>query len=239
MLLCTGQVQKGRGCLAFSVIIALLIVLSVSPFIHRAQAAQVTLAWDRNPDPSVIGYRLYYGAGNYSYYSMVDVGNSTQAVVSGLVSGVTYYFAVTDYNSVGESGFSNEVSYAVPADTSPRDSNGTHSGSNAGTGGGGGCFIATAAYGSSLAPEVLLLRKFRDDHLLTNAPGRLFVKLYCSLSPPLADFIRKDEKLRTATRLLLAPVVYAVKYPAAGFLGLVLLGICGFRSMTGRSRKFQ
>jgi hypothetical protein len=90
-----------------------------------------------------------------------------------------------------------------------------------------------------MEPEVLLLRKFRDDHLLTNTPGRIFVRFYYSLSPPLADFIRKDEGLRTVTRILLAPAVYGVKYPTIGFLGLVLLGICVFRSVTGRSRKFD
>jgi hypothetical protein len=90
-----------------------------------------------------------------------------------------------------------------------------------------------------MEPEVLLLRKFRDDHLLTNTPGRIFVRFYYSLSPPLADFIRKDEGLRTATRLMLAPVVYAVKYPTIGFLTLLLLGVSIFRRVTGRSRKFD
>lgn len=83
-----------------------------------------------------------------------------------------------------------------------------------------GCFIATAAYGSYLEPEVMALRKFRDRYLLTNRAGRLFVRLYYAYSPPVAAAIAKSEVLRFSVRGALTPVVYALKYPGlfAAFL---------------------
>ena len=86
----------------------------------------------------------------------------------------------------------------------------------------GGCFIATAAYGSYLDPHVKALRDFRDRYLLTSAPGRLFVRLYYHYSPPVAGYIAKHETARKITRLLLTPVIAAVEHP---FLTFVLLGL--------------
>ncbi len=88
---------------------------------------------------------------------------------------------------------------------------------------GSGCFIATAAYGSYLHPQVQLLRNFRDDYLLTNAPGRAFVALYYRSSPPLAEFIARHEALRGVARLALTPLVVAVAHPLVSAASLLLL----------------
>lgn len=47
----------------------------------------------------------------------------------------------------------------------------------------GHCYIATMAYGSYDAPQVRILRRFRDRVLLTNVPGRAFVRFYYRASP--------------------------------------------------------
>jgi hypothetical protein len=74
-------------------------------------------------------------------------------------------------------------------------------------GGGGRCFIATAAYGSTLAPQVQLLREFRDKYLLTNSAGQVFVRVYYAVSPPVAEVIRSSQVLRAILRAALVPVL--------------------------------
>jgi hypothetical protein len=75
-----------------------------------------------------------------------------------------------------------------------------------------GCFIATACYGSLYAPEVTILRQFRDEHLLTNIAGRAFVKLYYFISPPIARYLERHEVAKRIVRgMLIAPLVYVVR----------------------------
>jgi hypothetical protein len=74
------------------------------------------------------------------------------------------------------------------------------------------CFIATAAYGSSTARELDLLRAFRDRVLMKSEPGRAFVEFYYQTSPPIADFIARHEVIRTFVReVMLDPIVLIVK----------------------------
>ena len=69
------------------------------------------------------------------------------------------------------------------------------------------CFVATAAYGTPMASEVGVLRRFRDRHLRTNPVGRAFVAAYYAVGPYFADIIREDETLRGWTRAALSPIV--------------------------------
>ncbi len=72
---------------------------------------------------------------------------------------------------------------------------------------GGGCFIATAAFGSLLAPKVTMLRAFRDRVLRRSVFGQTFIQLYYSVSPPFADSIRPYPTLRAMARGGLGPVI--------------------------------
>ena len=78
---------------------------------------------------------------------------------------------------------------------------------SSGDGGGGGCFIATAAYGSYMEPHIMILRKFRDRFLLENSIGKAFVNFYYKYSPPMAKFISKHSISRGLVRVSLLPIV--------------------------------
>jgi hypothetical protein len=71
----------------------------------------------------------------------------------------------------------------------------------------GGCFIATAAYGSSLHPYLNILRDFRDKYLMPSQFGRKLVELYYRYSPIMANFLAKHEVLKVAVRINLLPVI--------------------------------
>jgi len=94
----------------------------------------------------------------------------------------------------------------------------------------------TAAYGSPLAPQVQLLREFRDRYLLPHAAGRALVAVYYTLSPPLADVIADSENLRTITRAGLVPILaWAALTLRSPSLGVgVLLGVLGFGAWLAR-----
>ena len=78
----------------------------------------MTLAWDPSPGSAIAGYRLYEGGASRTYTNVIAAGNMTNATVSGLASGGTYFFAATAYDTSGlESDFSSEVSYTVPLPT--------------------------------------------------------------------------------------------------------------------------
>lgn len=77
----------------------------------------------------------------------------------------------------------------------------------------GFCFIATAAYGTETASELDILRDFRDQVLLESALGSRFVEAYYKLSPPVADFIARNDFLRAVVReVLIDPIVNLLQW---------------------------
>ena len=186
-----------------------------------ASSSQINLVWTDNSGAET-GFRIERKTGAGSFAEIATVGaNATTYSNTGLAGQTTYTYRVRSYSALGNSAYSNEASATTLAASS-----------GGGGGGGGGCFIATAAYGSYLAPEVNVLKDFRDDHLLTNAAGRKFVELYYRYSPPIADYIARNEGLRTLTRIALTPVVYSIKYPS------VFILVPGFILLTFMRRRF-
>jgi hypothetical protein len=76
-----------------------------------ANAATLTIAWNRNPEPDIAGYVVHWGTQSGVYTSSSNVGNVTTQQVTGLADGTVYYFVVKAYNTAGlMSGYSSEVS---------------------------------------------------------------------------------------------------------------------------------
>ncbi|MBP6870976.1 MAG: hypothetical protein KBC43_03125 [Bacteroidales bacterium] len=87
----------------------------------------------------------------------------------------------------------NRIQYAQTRTTSSRSS--------------GGCYIATMAYGSYDHPQVLILRKFRDEILAQSLTGRLFIKIYYFLSPKLVKLLSGHKSINKGIRNILDQIV--------------------------------
>jgi len=76
---------------------------------------------------------------------------------------------------------------------------------------GGGCLIATAAYGSEMAPQVQQLREIRDKKFLNTELGTVFMngfnEFYYSFSPTIADYERENPLFREAVKLTITPMI--------------------------------
>ncbi|MCV0412771.1 MAG: peptidylprolyl isomerase [Nitrosarchaeum sp.] len=76
---------------------------------------------------------------------------------------------------------------------------------------GGGCLIATAAYGSELAPQIQQLREIRDNKLLKTESGKLFMNsfndVYYSFSPVIADYERENPIFKELVKITITPMI--------------------------------
>jgi len=76
---------------------------------------------------------------------------------------------------------------------------------------GGGCLIATAAFGSEMAPQVQFLREFRDNTVLQTESGTSFMtgfnQFYYSFSPYIADYERENPAFKETVKLALTPLL--------------------------------
>ena len=210
------------------VLSAFLSLLALFP--SDLAAGILTLAWDANNEDDLGGYKVYYGTRSMDYDFVIDVGNVTQYTVRGLEPETPYYLALTAYDiSRNESDFSEEVSAVPDEDPAPSPST---SATFIDNDDGGGCFIATAAYGSYLNPHVKTLRDLRDEFLVPGTLGRKYVRLYYQYGPTIANRIKKHGSLKFITRQVLLPLIWmsslslkTANSPTLLFLPLCLLPI--------------
>jgi len=90
------------------IVLSSLLLISTSWF---CSAGSLKLIWDANTEDDLAGYKVYYGTSSGNYEQPIDVGNVTEYELKGLNEGITYYIALTAYDtSNNESEKSDEVS---------------------------------------------------------------------------------------------------------------------------------
>ena len=82
--------------------------------------ANIQFVWRANPEPDLAGYKLYVGTTPGVYVGCIDVGNVTTFKATDLIRGMTYYFALTAYNTAGlESDPTSELGTQLPVLDNP------------------------------------------------------------------------------------------------------------------------
>jgi hypothetical protein len=186
----------------------------------------------------------------------------TPQIISGLQNGTPdnplhYYFKTAVIDSAGNVGFYTPQSEDSDCNDDPDPPNGEPKRCHIAIPGpvvgilqnNINCFIATAAYGSVMAPQVQTFRNFRDRFLLPTTWGRRFVHFYYKHSPKFAAYIAQNEFLRSLSRAFLWPLLAYASLSlkvGAGFalvliLSLLMLPPIGFglRSRSSRAKKIR
>ena len=168
-----------RNRISVFYLLFLSLALSLGPWAPLANATNVTIGWDSNPEPDLEGYVVYRNTGSpgppYGYSNDLPEDELSDPLhpkitLTGLSDNKEYYVALTAYNTEGdESSFSNNVCVEVvngivelcSASASP----GGSAVSSSGSGGGGGCFISTASHESSRFSEFIAKPVIRSQVL--------------------------------------------------------------------------
>lgn len=157
-------------------------------------------------------------------YDCTDFNPGDDFALEGLENGVEYQFAIATLDPTGTvegyftttmlSGTLGSKVRATPAPVEGLLEN--------------KCFIATAAFGSSMAPQVQVLRNFRDEWLLKSEAGKFFVKNYYKYSPQIADWIAERPFVKSVVRGMLWPLIlFAQLLLEFGWMFLISLAVMG------------
>jgi hypothetical protein len=189
-------------------------IIAPTGFTATAWMNSVILRWNRITVSACAGYNVYRSAslaGTKTKLngSLISPNTNNSYMDSELSYDTTYYYWVTAVDTYGmETDYSayRSVTITEGGDIDDGDGGGGGSGGS-GVGSLSGCFIATACYGTPMAKEVKILSDFRDNYLMTNSLGRIFVGTYYKFSPQIAEYISERPALKKFVRIALKPLV--------------------------------
>jgi hypothetical protein len=157
-------------------------------------------SWSGNISGGISGGSTKQGSGDAKYtVSCGDLGLAQGLIQKNAASG--YVAVVIIQNGKILATESTNAAYGIAHAVADNCSNGF----------GGGCLIATATYGSELAPEVQKLRELRDNSLLQTESGTSFINLfndvYYSFSPYIADYERENPIFKEMVKVAITPMI--------------------------------
>lgn len=156
------------------------------------------IVWAYTPTSADLsGFRIWRSTdpGSPDSWALVGTTTSEARTYTDTPGGGIYAYRVSAYNDFGET-FSSSSALIEVVEVAGD------------SGGGATCFIATAAYGTPMAEEVIRLKRFRDRYLLASRHGRAFVRWYYRHSPAVADYIRQRKVARALVRASLRPLLW-------------------------------
>ena len=97
------------------------VVSNLTVIANPTNANAVIVSWNASLDPTLAGYKIYYGSSSGNYTNVLDAHMATNVTISGLANRTTYYFAATEYDAAANESdyYSYESTYAVPASLPP------------------------------------------------------------------------------------------------------------------------
>ncbi len=203
----------------------------------KASEIEVELSWSDN-SVNEEGFKIERRetGGGFEDIARLDP-NTTGYSDKDLAGESPYTYRVRAYNTYGDSGYSNEARTGK--------SGGGIALAEGGSGRDGGCFIATAAYGSPDSVPIDILRTFRDEYLMAHFIGRKCVDLYYRYSPIMAGFIANNPAMRRGVRIALYPFValsagmVTISDPGMVLILTALLGFLLASIITRRGSPFR
>lgn len=187
---------------------------------------------DNTTFPTVVNSGPTIPYKDFTFTLKEDIPTLNENKITGLDNGKRYYFMFANVDMANNVFyFSNYTSGPSPTGNEyleyqyhsavPQEVSGALEGKE--------CFIATAAYGSPMAPQLDILRSFRDQFLKTHAIGRWLVKKYYIYGPKWAQKIKKRDSVRVVVRTALNPVVSVAQWMILyGLKSFILISLMGF-----------